>query len=60
MNAFRLISIDIRGHKILGSFHLDFSKDNMEPGGVPEDVFTSVIIGKNGIGKSRKHSAIYK
>lgn len=53
MNALRLISIDIRGHKILGSFHLDFSKDNMEPGGVPEDVFTSVIIGKNGIGKSR-------
>lgn len=53
MNAFRLISIDIHGHKILGSFHLDFSKDKITIGGVPEDVYTSVIIGKNGIGKSR-------
>lgn len=53
MNAFRLISINILGHKILGSFYLDFSKGKIEAGGVPEDVFTSVIIGKNGIGKSR-------
>lgn len=53
MNAFRLISVDIHGHKILGSFHLDFSKDKINIGGVPEDVYTSVIIGKNGIGKSR-------
>ena len=53
MNVFRLISVDIRDHKILGSFHLDFSKQEFEIGGVPEDVFTSVIIGKNGIGKSR-------
>lgn len=53
MNAFRLISVDIHGHKILGSFHLDFSKDKITIGGVPEDVYTSVIIGKNGIGKSR-------
>ena len=53
MNTFRLISVDIRGHKILGSFHLDFAQDEMELGGVPDDVFTSVIIGKNGIGKSR-------
>lgn len=53
MNAFRLISVDIRDHKILGSFHLDFSKQEFEIGDVPEDVFTSVIIGKNGIGKSR-------
>lgn len=53
MNAFRLISVDIQGHKILGTFHLDFSKGKIEVGGVPEDVFTSVIIGKNGIGKSR-------
>lgn len=53
MNAFRLISADIKGHKILGTFHLDFSKGKIDVDGMPEDVFTSVIIGKNGIGKSR-------
>lgn len=52
MNTFRIISLDIQEHRILGSFHLDFSKNDIVEGYVPEDVFTTVIIGKNGIGKS--------
>ena len=45
---FRLHSLTIRNHRILGSIHLTFSQDNGEPQGV----YTSVIIGANGIGKS--------
>lgn len=52
MNTFRIISVDVLEHKILGSFHLDFSKNDIVEDYVPEDVFTTVIIGKNGIGKS--------
>lgn len=53
MNTFRIISIDVLEHRILGSFHLDFSDNDVTVGYVPEDVYTTVIIGKNGIGKSR-------
>lgn len=46
MNAFKLISIIyMQGHKILGAFHLEFSKGKNEIGGVPDDVLTSIIIG---------------
>lgn len=53
MNTFRIISVDVLEHRILGSFHLDFSKNEALVGYVPDDVYTTVIIGKNGIGKSR-------
>ena len=45
---FRLRSLTILEHRILGNIHLDFCKDN----GIPQGVYTSVIIGANGIGKS--------
>lgn len=45
---FRLRSLTIQRHRILGNIHLDFCKDNE----FPQGVYTSVIIGANGIGKS--------
>lgn len=45
---FRLRSLTILEHRILGNIHLGFCKDN----GIPQGVYTSVIIGANGIGKS--------
>lgn len=48
MNFFRLNSIVLLGHPILGSIHINFCQDD----GVPQDVYTSVVIGSNGIGKS--------
>lgn len=51
---FRLRSLIILEHRILGNIHLDFCKDN----GVPQGVYTSVIIGANGIGKSYLLGAI--
>lgn len=51
---FRLRSITILDHRILGNIHLDFCQDN----GVPQGVYTSVIIGANGIGKSYLLKAI--
>ena len=45
---FRLRSLTILEHPILGNLSIDFSQDN----GVPQGIHTSVIIGANGIGKS--------
>ncbi len=45
---FRLRSLTILDHRILGNIHLDCCQDI----GVPQGVYTSVIIGANGIGKS--------
>ena len=45
---FRLNSLTVLGHSILGDIHLDFWQYD----GVPQGVYTSVIIGANGIGKS--------
>lgn len=52
--VFRLRSISILEHRILGNIHLDFCQDYDEPQGV----YTSVIIGANGIGKSYLLKAI--
>lgn len=54
---FRLISLEILHHHVLGDTHLEFSKDNGEGVGVNE-IYTSVIIGVNGIGKSYLMRAI--
>ena len=45
---FRLRSLTILEHPILGNLSIDFCQDN----GVPQGIHTSVIIGANGIGKS--------
>lgn len=45
---FRLQSLTLVGHPILGDIHLDFCHDYY-PG---QNVYTSVVIGANGIGKS--------
>lgn len=45
---FRLRSLTVMEHPILGSLHMDFCKGDIYPLGV----YTSVIIGANGIGKS--------
>lgn len=45
---FRLNSLTVLEHSILGDIHLDFCQYD----GVPQGVYTSVIIGANGIGKS--------
>ena len=49
MEHFRLNSITIMEHPVLGNLHLDFCQDDVFPAGV----YTSVIIGANGIGKSQ-------
>lgn len=46
--TFRFNAITIREHPILGNIHIDFCKETYNPQGV----YTSVIIGANGIGKS--------
>lgn len=46
--TFRLHSLSILHHRILGNVHLDFCQND----GMPNGVYTSVIIGANGIGKS--------
>jgi predicted ATPase len=46
--GFRLRSLTIHEHRILGTIHLDFCKKES----VSQGVYTSVIIGANGIGKS--------
>ena len=48
MEHFRLNSITILDHPVLGNLHLDFCQNDDFPVGV----YTSVIIGANGIGKS--------
>ena len=52
--TFRLHSLTILGHRILGNVHLDFCQDD----GMPKGVYTTVIIGANGIGKSYLLGAI--
>lgn len=46
--TFRLHSLSLVRHPILGSIHLDFCQDYY----VGQPVYTSVVIGANGIGKS--------
>ena len=46
--TFRLHSLSLVRHPILGSIHLDFCQDYY----VGQQVYTSVVIGANGIGKS--------
>ncbi len=52
--TFRLHSLTLSKHRILGDIHLDFCHENS----IPARVYTSVIIGANGIGKSYLLSAI--
>ena len=53
----RLISLEIRNHNVLGNTRLEFCKDN-EEGVYLNEIYTSVIIGVNGIGKSYLMRAI--
>ena len=48
MAPFRLSAITIMEHPVLGNLHIDFCRND----GFLSDVYTSVIIGANGIGKS--------
>ncbi len=47
-SLFRLKSLTILEHPVLRNLHLDFCQNY----GVPKGIYTSVIIGANGIGKS--------
>lgn len=47
-SMFRLHSLSLVGHPILGNIHLDFCRDCY----MGQEVYTSVVIGANGIGKS--------
>ena len=47
-SMFRLHSLSLVGHPILGNIHLDFCRDCY----IGQEVYTSVVIGANGIGKS--------
>ncbi len=48
---FRLLSLSILHHRVLGSFNLAFCKEENQER-YPNDIYTSVVIGVNGIGKS--------
>lgn len=48
---FRLLSLTILRHRVLGNIYLTFSQDENQEH-YPEDIYTSVVIGVNGIGKS--------
>lgn len=54
---FRLLSLHILHHNVLGNIKLDFFKDSDEDI-VPKNIYTSVVIGANGIGKSYLMRAI--
>ena len=54
---FRLISLKILRHRVLGNINLTFCQDNSQELH-PEDIYTSVVIGVNGIGKSYLMRAI--
>ena len=54
---FRLISLSIQHHHVLGNTRLEFCKDNWEGVNLNE-IYTSVVIGVNGIGKSYLMRAI--
>ena len=51
LNMFRLLSLTILHHRVLGNINLTFSQDENQEH-YPEDIYTSVVIGANGIGKS--------
>lgn len=51
---FRLNLLKIKRHPVLGSFTLDFIKSNE----ISQESFVSVIIGRNGVGKSQILKAI--
>lgn len=46
---FRLTSLSLLHHRVLGNVHLNFCQENGDFG---QGIYTSVIIGANGIGKS--------
>lgn len=54
---FRLLSLYIQRHNVLGNIKLDFCKNN-EENAYPKDIYTTVVIGANGIGKSYLMRAI--
>lgn len=54
---FRLLSLTILHHRVLGNTHFDFYQAR-EHNQYPEEIYTSVIIGANGIGKSHLMRAI--
>ena len=49
--SFRLISLAIKNHKVLGTSSFVFCNDTAKPGD-SQELYTTVIIGRNGIGKS--------
>lgn len=51
MRIFRILSLTILDHLVLGDIHLDFCQ-NGKPGTTVEEIHSSVVIGANGIGKS--------
>ena len=51
LSMFRLLSLTILHHRVLGNINLTFSQDENQEH-YPEDIYTSVVIGANGIGKS--------
>ena len=51
-STFRIISLKISHHPVLGNISLVFDNDNLHFGYIPEDIYTTVIIGANGIGKT--------
>ena len=56
-DMFRLLSLSILHHHVLGNIGLDFFK-NSDENIVPNNIYTSVVIGANGIGKSYLMRAI--
>lgn len=56
-DMFRLLSLSILHHHVLGNIELDFFK-NKDENIIPNNIYTSVVIGANGIGKSYLMRAI--
>lgn len=54
---FRILSLTILHHKVLGELHLDFCKQKTSAN-VDNNIYSTVIIGENGIGKSYLLGAI--
>ena len=57
LNMFRLLSLTILHHRVLGNINLTFSQDENQEH-YPEDIYTSVVIGANGIERSGDGSLI--
>ena len=51
-STFRLLSLSVNRHAVLGDISLVFDNDYLRQGFFPEDIYTTVIIGTNGIGKT--------